>query len=417
MHTQGLGGIVLFIFLGWFMGRKHGTPSWKKILRLALSQIILLSVCLKTVLAQKFFTYCGLGMKALQACVLEGTSFVFGYIGGGPLPFSVVSGNETFIFLFQALPMIVLMGALSMLFFHWRIIPSVVGFISKYIAGIWCIGGGLATAMAAKLFWGQTDAPLLVKPYLERFSLNELFSVMCAGMATASTTIFALYATLLMPHLGAEHVVMTHIITAAIINIPSALIISELMMPEKGALTEGEVSTPYSFVNSMQALAQGTMDGWNIMWSIGAMLITTLAIVSLLNGILTSMSTYFFGCSCTLQNVMSYLFYPLAWLIGIPTSEALQAGQILAEKTLLNEVVAMVHIGQNELKALSQRSCIILVYSLCNFANFSSIAMQVAAFDVMIASKKKLVAQIAPKAMLGALMAAALSSALVSLWL
>ena len=291
---QGCVGLCLFLSLAWGLSERRSGISWRKVAQLALFQITLMILFLKLPQAQKGFLFLGQGVQAFQRAVTAGTSFVFGYIGGGTLPFEVTNPQGTpFVFMFQALPMIVVMSALSMLLFHWGILPWIVRKISVIARKVGCIGGALATAMCAKIFLGQMDTPLLVKPYLHRFSRHELFSMMTVGMATTSLALFSLYTSLLDPVIGNTQA-LRHILTSAIINIPASLIIAELMIPGQD-MTQGEAKNPYTFNSAMQAISQGTTEGWHIMWVVGAMILVSLSLVALVNSILGSLGQWSIG--------------------------------------------------------------------------------------------------------------------------
>lgn len=412
---QGLFGAILLIAIAWLFSESRSSISWTKVIRLIGCQIILMICFLKISLVQKGFLFFNDGINVFRGAVLKGTSFVFGYVGGGAPPFVVdTQKGSTFIFMFQALPMIVVLSAISMLLFHWRILPAIVKCISGIAQKLWKIGGALSTAMAAKLFFGQTDAPLLVRPYLAEFSRNELFSVMTAGMATTSMTLFVLFTTLLEKSLGGSQA-LTHIVASTVINIPASLAIAELLIPERNKVTQGKLKTPYAFTSSMQAIAQGTTDGWTIMWSIGAMLIVAFAFVEIVNVSLGFVTSNLFGTSIQLETILGYLLWPLIWCMGIPPKDAFMASSLLSVKIIFNEVVAFVKASGLSAKEISPRSLSILTYALCSFGNISSIAIQVAGFGEMIPMRKLEIDSLVPRALFASLLAGVLSSALVSL--
>lgn len=410
---QGLIGLFFFIAIGWTLSSARKSISWKKIFRLAFSQLILMGLFLIVPGIRKGFHILSHGFEVFSQAARAGTAFVFGYLGGDTPPFLLAEDKgSTFIFMFQALPMIVVMGALSMLLFHWKILPLVMRSLSQGAQKLWSIGGALATAMAAKLFLGQSDTPLLIRPYLSHLSRNELFSIMTAGMATASASIFALYATLMDKSLGFSHA-MTHILVATVVNIPSSLIIAELLIPEEHPMTQGQLASPYTFSNSMEAIAQGTQEGWNVMWGVGAILIVSLTFVKLVNIGLSFLTSLILDQALSLETVLGYLFRPWMWAIGIPSEEALPAGSLLAIKIIFNEVIAFAHI--RSLTTLSPRSLSILIYSLLGFGNLSSIGIQVAGLSSLVPERRKEIGALAPRALGASLLAGSLNSALLSL--
>ena len=411
---QGLIGSGVFLLLALALSEDKKSVSWGKISRLMLSHVLLLWCFLKFPLCQRGLLFLGKGVQVLRESVLKGTGFVFGYLGGDTAPFVLAEGKGSlFIFMFQALPMIVVLSALSMLFFHWRILPFFVTHLSKVTQRLWNIGGALGTVMAAKLFLGQTDAPFLIRPYLNSLTRNELFSMMTAGMATASSTLFVLFTLLLEKSLGSQAIV--HVLTSAVINIPSALIMSELMMPERASKTEGTYVAPHTFINSMEALTKGTLDGWKIMGIVAAMVLVSLSLVALVNAALSSLCVCLTGCAFSIEQGLGLFFWPWIWCMGIPKEEVFTAGGILATKTLLNELAALIPLAKA--CTLSKRSISILSYSLCSFGNLSSIAIQVGALGGLIPERKSELARLAPRALVAGTLAGWFSGAIVSLFI
>lgn len=387
--------------------------SWRKIISLFVTQVVLMVWFFHVPLMQKGFSFLAHGVDILRQATLAGTSFVFGYLGGGPTPFTVSAGEFSFIFIFQALPLIAVVGALSMLLFHWGILNAFVRLLSYGIKPLFRIGGVLSTAMAAKLFLGQTDAPLLIRPYLSKLSRNEWFSIMVAGMATGSASLFALYASFLQSAMSSS-LAISHVVTAAVVNIPAALLIAEIMYPEKDSLTQGTYQNPYSFHNSMDAVAKGALDGWTVMWSVAAMLVVSVALVSLLNRGIGFIGWFLGNDQVTFQGLLGQCMRPFVWAMGISWDESFAAGQIMGVKIALNEVVALARVpalsGQ-----LQSHTLEILSYSLCSFGNFSSIAIQIGGFSVMAPDRKKEIAVLASRALLASLLAGGLSSSLCAL--
>jgi CNT family concentrative nucleoside transporter len=334
-------------------------------------------------------------------------------LGGGPAPFSISSEGFSFIFIFQALPIIAVVGALSMLMFHWGILNVFVRVLSSIMRPVWRIGGVLATAMGAKLFLGQTDAPLVIRPYLSKLSRNEWFSIMVVGMATGSASLFALYAGFLQSAMSPARAIC-HVVTAAVVNIPAALLMAELMCPEKDKPTQGAYQSPYTFHNSMDAIAKGALDGWGVMWSVAAMLVVSVALVSLLNRGIGFIGWCAGNPTLSFHGLVGHCMRPLVWAMGIPWSDSLLAGQVMGTKIALNEVMALARIP-----ALSQQlqghTIEILAYSLCNFGNFSSIAIQIGGFAVMVPERKSDIAGLAGKALGASILAGGLSSCLYAL--
>lgn len=415
MAFQGLFGIVVFIVVAFLLSESRWEISWKKVISAIILQVSLAVIFLKIPQAQGAFLFIAKGVSVLKEATMSGTQFVFGYLGGGDVPFAIKegAGTFTFILMFQALPMIMVISALSMLLFHWGVLQFIIKGISVVTQRVLHIGGALGACSAAKVFFGQETVPLLVRPYLAHFSRNELFSVMAAGMATTSMTLMVLYGSFLEKLIDGSPI--THILTSSIINVPAALMIAELMVPARGKLTSGQLVVPYEFNGAMQAVSQGTEDGLKLVWGIAANLVVVLAIVFIINKIIGSVSLMTIGRAITMQEIFGYLFFPVAWLIGIPASEAASAGGLLATKTVLNEIAAMIDLAKMPAGTLSSNSVIIMTYALCGFANFSSIAIQLGSIGSLIPERRKELMELCPKALIAGTMASCLSGALISI--
>jgi CNT family concentrative nucleoside transporter len=276
------------------------------------------------------------------------------------------------------------------------------------------IGAGLATALAGKIFLSQTDAPLLVRPYLEHFSKNELFTLMTVGMATSVSTIFILYSSVLSAVID-QDAVLLHLATSAFTNIIASLIIAEYMQPQKGSLTNGTCENPYIFQSIMQAIARGATDGWSIMMMIAAMMIALIALVDIANSVFSSIAFWITGTEQTIQQVVGYIAKPFVWCMGISWVDCRCVGSILAEKTLLNEWVAITNIVNGAYGILPVRTLSILLYGLCAFSNLSSIGIQIACLGALAPSRMTEIVQLAPIALMASVLSGALSSAIVSM--
>lgn len=415
MAWQGAVGIIVFLALAWAMSESRWSVDKRRIAMGLVAQFTLALILLKIPQTKHVFLWIGQGVVELKKATEAGTQFVFGFVGGGTPPFDVTNPSGLFVFAFQALPMIMVISALSMLLFHWGILPAIIRGISWATQKVLRIGGALAACLAAKMFLGQTDAPLLVRPYMNTFSRNELFSVMTAGMATTSMTLFMLYCTLLEKVIPGNSV--QHLLTASVINVPAALVIAELMVPARGVMTQGSIVMPYTFRNGMEAVSQGTNDGLKLMWGIAATLIVVLALVYLINSVLSSVTLALFGHGVTLQEILGYIFAPVMWLIGIPAQEMSLAGEIFSTKTAFNEILALMKLTELPSGSLSPTSTQILIYALCGFANFSSIAIQIAGLGEMAPDRKTDIIRLSAWALIGGTLAGCLSASLVSLLL
>ena len=403
-------GIFIFLTIAWLMSENRKNIDYKFALLGIVIQGALAFLITKMSVIQSSFLWFSEGINKLKSATAEGTKFVFGYLGGGDLPFVVKEGGNPFIFAFQPLPMIMVVSALSMLLFHWKILPVIVRCFSYALRKSLNIGGALGVCAAAKVFLGQTEAPLLIRPYLAKFSRSELFTVMTAGMATTSTTIMVLYAQILENTIANP---ITHILTASIISIPAAISISRIMIPQMSDHTSGELVMPYQFSGAMDAVSQGASDGMKLFLNIIAMLIVTLALVTLVNYILGNFPDFYYE-PMTLQRILGFVMAPVTWLMGIPWSEAKATGNLLGTKTILNEVVAFIDLAALR-NTLSGHTNLVMTYALCGFANLSSIGIQIGGLGTMVPERRAEIITLGFRALIAGTIASCLSGTVMGI--
>ena len=374
-------------------------------------QICLAIILLKLPIARDGFLALNSVVTALQQATQQGTSFLLGYLGGGALPFEAKPGSSAFILAFQALPLVLVISAISALLYYWRILPVIVrGFA-------WClnktlgVGGTAGVSTAANVFVGMVEAPLLVRPYLAKASRSDLFVIMVAGMATIAGTVMILYATFLT---GVIADPIGHLLTASILNAPAAIIIARLMIPPINDDNAGTTSLESQYQNSMDAVTKGTLDGLTLLLNICAMLIVVVALVALVNAGLGWLPNWG-GSPITLQCVLGYLMAPVAWLIGIPWSEAGVAGSLLGTKVVLNELLAYLKMTQTPKGGLSNHSKLIMTYALCGFANFQSLGIMIGGLGAMVPERRGEIVGLGMRSILAGVMATCLTAALVGL--
>ncbi|MEC9368958.1 MAG: nucleoside transporter C-terminal domain-containing protein, partial [Pseudomonadota bacterium] len=341
---QSLLGMAAIPALAWALSedrRAIGLMPGLRLVAVALAmQAAIAALLLGVPQSRYLFDALAAAVRAVQSATLEGMQFVFGYLAGGPPPFTAMEPKHGFILAFQALPMILFMCVLSRLLYHWGILQRVVAAFAWALRRSFGIGGPLGTATAANIFVGMVDAPLLIRPYLAGMSRADLFATMTAGMATVAGTVMALYASLLDSVLpGAAG----HILAASVMSAPAALMVARLMVPGTEDVSPGavEMAVEDETVTVMDAVAQATVDGLRLLAYVTAMLVVMVSLVALANSILAGIGGMA-GVKVTVQQVFGWLFAPLAWLIGIPWSEAGAAGALFGIKTVLNELLAYV---------------------------------------------------------------------------
>jgi CNT family concentrative nucleoside transporter len=315
---------------------------------------------------------------------MAGTSFVFGYLGGGDLPFDEKLRGASFILAFRALPLILLISALSALMFYWKILPLVVKAFSWSLEKTLSLGGAEGLGVSANIFVGMIESPLFIRPYLKSMTRSEIFTLMTCGMATIAGTVMVLYASILS---NAIPDIMGHILTASIISVPAAIIISKTMIPETGRLTSGELVAPDKASSAMDALTKGTIQGIQLLINIIAMLIVLVALVHLVNlilGLLPQMDNQ----PISLQRILGCIMAPVVWLMGVPWEEALTAGALMGIKTILNEFIAYLDMSRLAEGALSPKSLLIMTYAMCGFANPGSLGIMIGGMGTMVPERR-----------------------------
>ncbi|MBA4117813.1 MAG: nucleoside:proton symporter [Candidatus Puniceispirillum sp.] len=414
--AQALLGLVVFLGIAWAVSENRRAFDGRTVLMGLALQVILATIILKVGFVQSAFLWIAQGIGSLKDATCEGTKFVFGYLGGGECPFELKHETSPFIFAFQALPMVIVISAISMLLFHWKVLPYLVRSFSHVLRKTLRIGGALGVCCAAKVFLGQTEAPLLIRPYLGKVSRSELFTVMTAGMATTSASLMVLYGSILENTIASP---ISHILTASIISIPAAIVISRIMVPQtKGDDTSGEMVVPYEFSGSMDAVSRGAQDGLQLFLAVIAMLITMLALVKLLN-IFLAIFPPVGGEALSLQRIFGYVFAPITWLMGIDWKEAIPAGNLLGTKTALNEVLAFVGLSELPAGTLSDHTKTIMTYALCGFANLGSIGIQIGTMGTLAPERRTEIISLGFKALLAGTIASCMSGTLVGMlhWL
>ncbi len=350
-------------------------------------------------------------VMSLGEATTAGTSFVFGYLGGGKLPFIEAYPGSSFILAFQGLPIILLMSALSALLFYWKVLPVVVRGFSWALQKTMGIGGAEGLGVSANVFVGMVESPLLIRPYLKDMTRSEIFTIMTCGMATIAGTVMVLYATILGKIIPG---VMGHILTASIISVPAAITISKIMVPETGVPTPGELTSREETMSSMDAITRGTIQGVELLINIVAMLIVLVALVYLVN-IILGLLPNIGGEPITLQKILGYIMAPIVWLMGVPWSETLTAGSLMGTKTILNELIAYVDMSNLPHGALSPKSLLIMTYAMCGFANPGSLGIMIGGMGTMVPERRDEIISLGFRSIVAGTLATCMTGAIVGI--
>ncbi|KAA6185778.1 nucleoside:proton symporter [Thiohalocapsa marina] len=417
---HGLFGITVLLGFAWLLSEDRRRISLRLIIGGLALQIMLALLLLKLPAAPELFGAVNQVVLALQRATEAGTSFVFGYLGGGPTPFEIVSPEHGFALAFNALPLVLVIGALSSLLFHWRVLPLVVRGLAWILRRTLGISGALGLGAAANVFVGMVESPLLIKPYLHQMSRGALFALMTTGMATIAGTVMVLYATLIA---DAVPNAIGHILTASLINAPGALIIAGILVPESAPSPRGQLPDSGPDIgaelgrdtgSAMDALTRGALDAIPLLLNIIAMLIVMIALVSIVNELLGLLPGPG-GTDLTLQRLLGWLFAPVVWLMGIPWHEAFTAGQLMGVKTALNELLAYLDLAALPADALSERSRLIMTYALCGFANFGSLGIMLGGMGTMAPQRRAEIVALGPRSILAGTLATLLTGTIVGM--
>lgn len=409
-HIQAGLGIVVILVAAWLLGGRR--PIDKKVVLGGLGlQLFFVVLFLKVPFANEVLAAVNQVVMLLDKATTAGTSFVFGYLGGGELPFEAASPDKVFILAFKALPLVIVISALSALLFYWQILPWIIRQFSRLLSKSMGISGALGLGAAANIFVGMIEAPLLVRPYIMRLSRGELFALMTSGMATIAGTMMVLYASILAP---VREDALTHILAASVMSVPAALMIAAIMIPFHGADEGRQIEMRSDDQGAFDAITRGTLDGVKLLINITAMLVVFVALVALINMSLQYLPDIG-GDPVTLQRLLGYLFAPLVWLMGIPPDEVLFAGSLMGTKTVLNEFLAYLSLVSAPEGSLSEHSEIIMIYAMCGFANFGSLGIMIGGIGTMAPERRAEVAELGLLSIAAGTLATMLTGALVGM--
>jgi len=404
-------GIVALLGFAYLISENRRAVDWRSVC-IAFAVTLVTAILLLKIPQLKFaFALVARGVDAIGEASRAGTSFVFGYVGGGPLPFELKTPGADFVLAFQALPIVLVMSVLTTLLFHWRILPPIVRGFSWALERTLGIGGAVGLSTAANIFLGMVESPLFIRPYLARLSRGELFMVMTGGMAGIAGTVFVLYATILR---DAIPDVAGHILVASIVGAPAALLVSMLMVPDKpeerteiAHIEVGKVAE-----STMDAIVRGTAAGLELLLNIVAMLIVLVALVALANSIL-GLLPQVAGAPITLQRMLGLVMAPVCWLMGVPWHEAVTAGGLMGIKTVLNELIAYLELAKLPAGSLDPRSRLIMLYAMCGFANFGSLGIMIAGLNVMAPERRADIISLGGKSIVSGTLTTCLMGAIV----
>ncbi len=403
-----LGGLVVLVGIAWALSSARRQINWSLVLKGIALQLICAFVVLRTPWGKPFFA----AAREIVLFVLDaskaGTEFVFGALANETV-FGQAMGDQDrwgFVFFVQVTGTIILVSSLMAALYYVGIMQWVVWAMAKVMQVVMGLSGSESLAAAANVFVGQTEAPLVIRPYLERMTRSELMALMTGGMATIAGGVMAAYVGMLKDDFPD---IAGHLLAASVMSAPAALVLAKIMVPEtEQSETMGTVPLDYekNGYNLIDAICRGASEGLRLSLNVMAMLVAFIALIYLCNAILSGLGNQFGIPDLTLQQVFGYLGAPFALVLGVPPSETLTVGRLLAERTILNEFVAYSHLADVLAEgSLSERSTVICTYALCGFANFSSIAIQVGGIGVLVPSRIPDLADLGLRSMLAGTLA------------
>jgi CNT family concentrative nucleoside transporter len=404
-------GIIVLVGLAWIVSEDRRGVRWRLVATGIALQFAIAIVLVHVPPVRELVLSLNVVVHALEAATRSAAGFVFGYLGGGAPPFAVEDPSRMGIVAFRVVPQILLFSVLAALGWYTRILPWLIRLIGGGLRRTLGVGGAVGLGAAASIFIGMVEAPLAIRPLLARLDRGELFVLLTCGMATVAGTVMVLYASILDPVLPGS---LGHILAASVISAPAAILLAQVMVPSR-AITDGDsLSDALRYHSVMDAIARGTSDGVRLAASVVGMLVVFLALVALVNGMLAGLPEVY-GAPLTLERIFGWVFAPLAWIIGIPWSEATLAGSLLGTKLILNEFIAYLAMAGLPEGALSERSRLIMTYAMCGFANLASLGIMVGGLLAMCPERREDILVLAPRSLYSGLLATLMTGAVIGL--
>ena len=405
---RGLLGLAALLAIAWALSEDRRRIPWRTVIAGIALQWALALLLLFFPPANALIFLLNDGATALQNATQAGTSFVFGYLGGPPLPFAETHPGASFILAFQALPLVLTISALASLLFHWGVLQRITAAFAWLLRRVMGIGGALALGAAVHVFVGMIEAPLLVRPYLARMQRGELFALMTCGMAGVAGTVMVIYASFLAPLVPNA---LGNILIASVISTPAGLAVAALLVPFGPAeAAEERLVIEDPPLSALDALVKGTIDGVPVLVGIVATLLVAVAFVALINAALGGLP-HWGDAAITLQRIFAWPFRPVMWLIGLPWDEAGTAATLMGTKTVLNEFVAYLNFSALPPDTFAPRSRLIVTYALCGFANFGSLGIVIGGLGAMVPERRHEVVALGLRSILSGTLATCMSGA------
>jgi len=422
---RGLLGLISLVFLAWLISSNKKNIPWKLVLKGILIQFIFAVGILKVPFIQSIFDWVSSGFVTILSFTREGSLFLFG---------SLIENTSSFgfIFAFQVLPTIIFFSALTSILFYYGVLQKIVFAFAWLMKKTLKLSGAESLAAAGNIFLGQTESPLLIKPYLDKMTLSELLCLMSGGMATIAGGVLMAYIGFLGGEDQSQQIFFAkHLLAASLMSAPAAVVAAKILLPEKESINDKmEMSKEKLGANALEAIAIGTKDGLKLAINVGAMLLVFIALIAMLNyflanfiGELTGLNNWVENISngryndFSLQFLLGYSLAPITWLMGVCKEDIVIVGQLLGEKTVLNEFIAYKSLGdlKSALAFTQEKSIIMATYILCGFANFSSIGIQIGGIGSLAPSRRSDLSKLGIKSLIAGTFASLFTAVIVGM--
>jgi len=421
---RGLGGMMFLILFAWFFSQDRKNINWSLVGKGLLLQVIIALLVLKVPLVESIFDSISQGFVTVIGFTDAGVDFLFGQFGTGTVQGPLIT------FAVKVLPTIIFFSALVSLFYYWGILQKIVFVFAWIMKKFMKLSGAESLAAAGNVFLGQTEAPLLVKPYLSKMTKSEIMCLMTGGMATIAGGVLAAY----VGFLGGDDPIQQaffakHLLTASIISAPAAIIAAKILVPETETIDENlTISKEKIGTNALEAISNGTSDGLRLAVNVGAMLLVFIALMAFGNWILGDLVGHYTGLNgfilehtvyskLSFEFILGYAGRPIVWLMGVNWADSVYVGELLGTKTVLNEFIGYQRLGEMNEAGLftSEKSLIMSTYMLCGFANFASIGIQIGGIGSLIPNRKGLLSKLGMRALIGGTVACLMTAVIVGM--
>jgi concentrative nucleoside transporter, CNT family len=416
-NARAILGLAVIYAIAWAISENRGRLPWKLILGATGIQLAFALLLYGVPVIKEGLSRAGEVVGVLQDATRAGTSFVFGYVGdntawttpgGTPVQAQATPGP---LFFFQILPLVIVVASISALLWHWHVLRWITKGLAAIFTRLMGLSGATSLAVAANVFMGQTEAPVLIKPYLSRMSRSEILVVMTAGFATIAGSVMVIYITLLTPVMQDP---LAQLLTASLMAAPAAVSIALTMVPDVTAREDRQKEPDMEYESSMDAFSRGASDGMQMILNIATMLIAALALLYLVNQILGAFPDVL-GAKLSIERILGWMFSPLMYMIGVPWEEAQKAGSLMGVKTVLTEFKAFIDLSAIPPEEMTDRTRRIVANAICGFANFGSMGILIGGLSILCPEKRDVFLSLAWKTLLAGTLATCSSAAIVGM--